>query len=153
MRSHKRFASCIIISALAASCADSPPPDPELNLKYQPLVTHQTKDLTMDCADLKNEVSATEQAMRVLDKQIASHQQQSQSSTMMSAVFGALGTMAPTAANANLDQAGSIISSANAGVESGQSMNTGQLKANYTQRHDALVQIYFARKCGQITAS
>lgn len=148
MSTSTRVSACILFSTLLVSCADSPPPDPDLNLSFSPVMTHQTNDLNMSCSDLQGEINNSEQTMRVLEKQIAFHQQQSQNSSLMSAAFSALGAVAPTAANAQLDSAGSIVSSANAGNENNQQMTTEQLRANYEQRHDALMQIYFARRCG-----
>jgi hypothetical protein len=137
-----------MISILVASCADTPPPDPDLSLSFDPIASHQTKDLNMNCSELQDEIHDMEQAMHVLDKQIAFHQKQSEHSSLMSAYFSAMGTFAPTATNAQLDSAGSIMSSADASHENSQQMTTTQLRTNYEQRHDALIQIFFARKCG-----
>jgi len=143
---------CAGLVATLTGCATDPP-DPDLKKSFAPVITHQTQDLNMTCSDLKREIDDTENAIKVLDKQIALHQQQSQSSTWMAAAWGVLGATAPNAASAQIDNAASIMSNADAGSENNQQMTTGQLRVNYNQRHDALIQIYFARKCGVTTTA
>lgn len=140
-----KSAAWIVILALLASCSDGPSADPELKLGFAPVMTHQSKDLTVSCDALQSEVNDTGHKMRVLDKQIAFHQLQTQRQSATSAAFGALTKGTPSARTAPLDGANSMQATAQSDSENNPQMDSGKLRANYTQRHQALIRIYFAR--------
>ena len=138
---------CTAVAAALTACA-SVPADPELNVAFRPVITHQTQDLTMSCPDLQSEIKDDEHVMQVLDKQIAFHNQQSQTMAMFAAFSGFSAATANNALSAQLASGNQVLANAGQGMENNQQLTTEQLRANYNQRHDALIQIYFARKCG-----
>ncbi len=146
MRKSSSFKFCLILAPFLASCA-STPPDPDLKLSFSPVMTHQMSDLNMSCSDLQSEIGDTEHNMKVLDKQIASQQQQGQTMAMMAAFSGFSAATATNAVSAQLAAGNQVLANAGEGMANTQQMTIAQLRANYNQRHDALMQIYFARKC------
>lgn len=133
-------AAWIITLALLASCSDGPSASPDLTIGLSPVITHQSGDLTVSCDGLQGEINDIGSKMLALDKQIALHPTQHQPPAR--ATFGVLGK--PDAPAAQPNGATSTRLTARPGG-AGSQLDTRQLKANYTRRHQALMKIYFAR--------
>jgi hypothetical protein len=108
---------------------------------------HQTQDLGLTCADLKSQIDDTEQSVAALDKQVKHDQEQSQNLSLLAAFSGVSGAFANNALGARLANANVILGDAGASISDQQAMGKAQLRVNIEERHDALMQIYFARRC------
>jgi hypothetical protein len=136
---------CVTMLAIAG-CA-SEPTDPDLSRTFVPVQAHQTKDLSMTCEDLTAEIHEREGAVSALDKQLALAHKQSQDMAMMSAFSGLSAATATNAVSAQLASANVGLANAAGGMVGQEAMTKDQLRSNLNQRHDALMQIYFARAC------
>jgi hypothetical protein len=132
--------------ATAAGCATSPP-DLDLQRTFVPVQTHQMADLSLPCEDIRSQISDTENAVAVLDKQIHHDQDTSQMFSMMAAFSGMSGALANNVASAHLASANVILGDAGASASGQQAMTKAQLRDNIEQRHEALMQIFYSRGC------
>jgi hypothetical protein len=139
---------CIGLVASVVGCA-SAPTDPDLLRSPVPVQAHQTADLGLSCAQLASQISDSESSIAALDKQIKQDQGNSQSLSMFAAFSGALGGFANNPLSAQLANADANLGNAGASITGQQGAIKAQLRANIQQRHDALMQIYFARQCTQ----
>jgi hypothetical protein len=137
---------CLSVGAWVSGCATTPP-DPDLTEKFVPVVTHKTKDINLSCEELASEIGQNEHVTAILDKQIANQQQQSQTMAMLAAFSGWSAATANNPLSAQLSSANQTLATVGEGMANRESMTAAQLHANYNQRHDALIQIYFARRC------
>jgi len=83
----------------------------------------------------------------VLDKQIKQTQEQSQMFAMAAAFSGFSGALANNPLSAQLANANANLGNAGQAMSGQDAMTKAQLRANIEARHDALMQIYFARQC------
>lgn len=137
---------CIGLTASFAGCA-SAPADPDMQRTFVPVQAHQTTDLSLTCPDLQGQISDTESSVAVLDKQIKRDQEQSQMFAIATAFSGFSGAFANNPISAQLANANVNLGNAGEAISDRQAMTKAQLRANIEARHDALMQIYFARKC------
>jgi len=137
---------CLGLVASFAGCA-SVPADPDLQRSFVPVQAHQTRDLSLTCPDLQDQIGEMENGVAVLDKQIKHDKEQSQIFSMAAAFSGFSGAMANNALSAQLASANATLGNAGASMSDQQAMTKEQLRANIEARHDALMQIYFARQC------
>lgn len=148
MRTHQGlslFCACVALIGIGG-CA-STPPDPDLSRTFIPVQAHQTKDLNMTCEDLTAEIHQREEEVSALDKQLAFAHKQSQDMAMMAAFSGFSAVTANNAVSAQLASANESLANAAGGMAGQAAMTKDQLRSNLNQRHDALMQIYFARAC------
>jgi hypothetical protein len=139
---------CAGLAVSFAGCA-SAPSDPDMQRSFVPVQAHQTTDLTLTCPDLHEQIVDTESGVAVLDKQIKHDQEQTQSFSWAAALSGVSGAFANNPLSAQLSNANVTLGNAGASISGQDAMNKAQLRANIEQRHDALMQIYFARGCKQ----
>jgi hypothetical protein len=137
---------CAALTVSFAGCA-SVPPDPDMQRSFVPVQAHQTTDLSLTCPDLQGQISDTERSVAVLDKQIKHDQDQGQMFAIATAFSGFSGAFANNPLSAQLANANVNLGNAGEAISNGQAMNKAQLRANIEARHDALMQIYFARQC------
>jgi hypothetical protein len=141
-----KLAFCAGIAATLGACATTPP-DPDLARTFIPVQTHQTTDLGLTCPDLQEQIGDTERTVAVLDKQIKQTQEQSQMFAMAAAFSGFSGALANNPLSAQLANANANLGNAGQAMSGQDAMTKAQLRANIEARHDALMQIYFARQC------
>jgi hypothetical protein len=137
---------CVGLVASLAGCA-SAPVDPDLQKTYVPVQAHQTKDLSLTCPDLQEQIGDTENSVAALDKQIKHDKEQSQTFMLAAAFSSFSGAFANNPLSAQLANANANLGNAGASMSDQQAMTKAQLRANIEARHDALMQIYFARQC------
>jgi hypothetical protein len=137
---------CVGLVASIAGCA-SVPADPDLQRTFVPVQAHQTKDLNLTCPDLQEQIGDMESGVAVLDKQIKHDKEQSQTFALAAAFSSFSGAMANNPLSAQLASANANLGNAGASMSDQQAMTKEQLRANIEARHDALIQIYFARQC------
>jgi hypothetical protein len=137
---------CAGLVASFAGCA-SAPVDPDLQKTFIPVQAHQMTDLNLSCPDLQQQIGDTESDVATLDKQIKHDKDQSQAFTMAAVFSGFSGAFANNALSAQLANANANLGNAGASMSDQQAMTKAQLRANIETRHDALMQIYFARQC------
>lgn len=138
---------CIGLVASVVGCASGPPADPDLQKTVVPVQAHQTQDLSLSCSDLEAQINDTEQSVMTLDKQIKNDQSQSQNMSLFAAFSGVSGALANNPLSAHLANANVILGNAGSSISDQQAMTKAQVRENVEQRHDALMQIYFARRC------
>jgi hypothetical protein len=141
-----KFIVFVGISTSLGACATTPP-DPDLTRSFIPVQTHQTSDLNLSCPDLQGQIGDTEQTVAALDKQIKHDEEQGQMFAMAAAFSGFSGALANNPASAQLANANVTLGNAGEAMAGQQAMTKEQLRANIEARHDALMQIYFARQC------
>jgi hypothetical protein len=137
---------CTGLTVSFAGCA-SAPADPDLQKTFVPVQAHQTTDLGLACPDIQSQINETENSVSALDKQIKHDQEQSQTFSWAAALSGVSGAFANNPLSAQLASANVTLGNAGASMSGQDAMNKAQLRANIEQRHDALMQIYFARGC------
>jgi hypothetical protein len=137
---------CVGLIASFAGCA-SVPADPDLQRTFVPVQAHQTKDLSLSCPDLQQQIGDNESAVATLDKQIKHDKDQSQVFAMAAVFSGISGSFANNPLSAQLANANATLGNAGASMSDQQAMTKAQLRANIEARHNALMQIYFARQC------
>jgi hypothetical protein len=141
--------TCIGFIGLLVGCASGPTqaPDPDLQRTFVPVQAHQTTDLGLACPDIESQINETESSVSALDKQIKHDQEQGQTFSFAAALSGVTGAFANNPLSAQLANANVTLGNAGASMSGQDAMNKAQLRANIEQRHDALMQIYFARRC------
>ena len=141
-----KVAICAGYFAISTGCATNPP-DPDLQRTFVPVQTHQMADLSLSCGDIRSQISDAENSVAILDKQIHYDQDTSQMLSLAAAFSGMSGALANNAASAHLANANVILGEAGASESDQQAMSKVQLRANIERRHDALMQIFYARHC------
>jgi hypothetical protein len=137
---------CVGSFALIAGCAIDPP-DPDLQRTFVPVQAHQMDDLRLSCADLESEIHVAENSVAILDKQIRHDQDQSQSFSLGAALSAMSGALATNVQSAQISNVSAIASGAGASMSANDAMTKAQLRANLEQRHEALMQIFYTRRC------
>lgn len=140
----------LTILGLMAGCATDPASDVEtqaLARHFDPIQAHQINDLQLSCGDLAEQIGTADEAIATLDKQIAHQEQNTTSFSLMGALAGVSGAFANNPLSAQMASAQQTVANTGAQLSTNQTYSTKDLRALYENRHEALMQLYYAKNC------
>ena len=141
------FSVIAAITALTTGCAADPQTREVMSQHFAPVEVHQLNDMALTCDELSAGITNMGQAISTIDKQIAYHEQSSNSFSFISALASVSGAYAPNFRSAQLASAEGSLANAGAQITSNQGMTEKDLRMSYQGRHDALMQLYYGRNC------